>query len=92
MGLHGWRLVSLIGAALIGGYALAAAAGIFLGGVLPDSRGGAALTGTMASFVFYVGAILWVFILRRPLLAWLGLLLASALLAMSGLMLREWHP
>lgn len=88
MGLHGWRLISLIGAALFGGYALATAAGIFLGGVLPTTRGAAALTGTLLSFAVYTGAIIWVFALRRPGRAWLGLLLASAFLTMVGLTLR----
>lgn len=87
MGLYGWRLFSLICAALIGGYLLAAAVGIFLGGVLPDSRGAAALTGTMASFAVYAGAIIWVFALRRPALAWAGLVLASVVLASTGVML-----
>ncbi len=88
MGLHGWRLLSLIGAALFGGYALATAAGIFLGGVLPTSRGEAALTGNLLSFAVYAGAIIWVFTMRRPGRAWLGLLLATGILAVIGLALR----
>lgn len=89
MGLSGWRLFSLICAALIGGYALAAASGIFLGGVLPDSRGPAALTGTMASFAVYAAAVIWVFAMRRPARAWASLILASMVLATTGLMLGE---
>ncbi|MBU2872895.1 MULTISPECIES: hypothetical protein [Marinobacter] len=87
MGLYGWRLFSLICAALIGGYLMAAAAGIFLAGVVPDSRGAAALTGTMASFAVYAGAIIWVFAMRRPARAWASLILASAVLATTGMIL-----
>ena len=87
MGLYGWRLFSLVCAALIGGYVLATAAGIFLGGALPDSRGPAALTGMMVSFAVYVGAIIWVFSVRRPARVWTGLILASALLAGLGITL-----
>lgn len=91
MGLYGWRLLSLIGAAVIGGYALATAAGIFLGGALPDVRGAASLTGTMLSFAVYAGAIIWVFALRRPARAWLSLVLASVLLAAVGLAIGGQH-
>lgn len=91
MGLTGWRLLSLIGAALIGGYVLATAAGIFLGGVLPTTLGEAVLTGNLLCFAVYAGAIIWAFTVRRPGLVWLGLLLFSALLTISGLTLRG-HP
>ena len=86
--IHGWRLASLIGAALFGGYALATAAGIFLGSVLPLPRSEAVLTGHLVSFVVYVGAILWVFNLRQPARAWLVLILSSTLLAGGGMALR----
>lgn len=87
MGLHGWRLFSLICAALIGGYLLAAAAGTFLAGVLPDFRGGSVMTGTMVSFAVYAGAIIWVFAMRRPAMAWFALVSASLLLATGGVFL-----
>lgn len=88
MGLQGWRLASLIGAALLGGYILASAAGIFLGSVLPLARSEAVLTGNLLSFAVYVGAVIWVFTLRRPARAWLSLALSSALLIVIGLALR----
>lgn len=88
MGLYGWRLVSLIGAALLGGYALATAVGVFIGGALPLPRGEAAVAGNMASFAVYTGAIIWVFSLRRPALAWLCLLLGSTVLIALGLTLQ----
>lgn len=88
MGLQGWRLVSLIGAALLGGYVLATAVGIFLGSVLPLPRSEAALTGNLLSFAVYVSAIIWVFSMRRPARAWLYLALSSALLITVWLILR----
>lgn len=88
MGLHGWRLASLIGAALVGGYLLATAAGIFLGSALPVPRSEATLIGNLLSFALYTGAIIWVFHLRRAGLAWLSLSLASAVLSIVGLALR----
>ncbi|MFC6632406.1 hypothetical protein [Microbulbifer taiwanensis] len=88
MGLHGWRLVSLIGAALLGGYLLATSAGIFLGSILPHSRSEATLIANLLSFAIYTGAIIWVFHLRKPGVAWLALSLASAALSLAGLALR----
>lgn len=85
MGLYGWRLLSLIGAALLGGYVLATAFGIFLGGVLPTPRGEAAMAGTLLSFAAYAGAIIWAFTIRKPVKVWLVLLLVSAILTMAGL-------
>lgn len=88
MGLQGWRLVALIGAALLGGYALASAVGIFLGSALPTAHSEATLIAHLSSFAIYTGAIVWVFHLRRPAMAWLVLSLASAVLALAGLALR----
>ena len=87
MGLTGWRLASLVAAALVGGYALAMAAGIFLGGLLTLPRGEAPLIGNMVSFAVYAAAVVWVFTVRRPLRAWLVLLVPSAALALGGLLL-----
>lgn len=86
MGLTGWRLFSLVMAALLGGYALATASGIFLGVLLPLPRGEAALTGNLVSFAVYAGAVIWVFTVRRPTRAWLGLIIPTCLLAGAGLM------
>lgn len=87
MGLTGWRLFSLIMAALLGGYALATTAGIFLGGVLSASRGNAVVTGNLLSFSIYAAAVIWVFTVRRPLYVWLGLIVSTGLLAGAGLLL-----
>ncbi len=92
MGLRGWRLLSLVAAALLGGYALATAVGILLGVALPTSRGEAVLFANMLSFAIYLGAVIWVFTLRRPALAWLGLLVPSVLLSAIGLALGGAQP
>lgn len=88
MNLRGWRLISLVAAALVGGYALASAAGIFLGSVLTASRSEAALVGHLLSLFVYVGVILWVFHRQRPLRAWLVISITSGLLAGAGLVLQ----
>ncbi len=81
---HGWRLLSRSAAAVLGGYALASAAGIFLSGVLPQSRGEAALVGLQLSFAIYTCAVIWVFAVADLRRVWLGLLGTSALLAGAG--------
>jgi hypothetical protein len=72
-------LVSRIVAALFGGYALAA-----LGSVavlaLPWSKPQAVLTGMLASFAIFAGAVIWVFAVRSALRAWLGLIMVAAAL------------
>ncbi|MFP5517189.1 MAG: DUF3649 domain-containing protein [Alphaproteobacteria bacterium] len=69
-------VASRIVAALFGGYALAA-----LGSVaalaLPMSKPQAVLTGMLASFAIYAGAVVWVFAARSALRAWAGLLVAA---------------
>ncbi len=70
-------LFSRIVAALFGGYALAS-----LGSVaalaLPMSKPQAVLTGMLASFAIYAGAVVWVFAVRSALRAWAGLLMVAA--------------
>jgi len=72
-------LVSRIVAAVGGGYALAA-----LGSVaalaLPMTPPQAVLTGMLASFAIYAGAVIWVFAVRSATRAWMGLALAAAAL------------
>lgn len=76
-------LCSRIAAALFGGYALAA-----LGSVaalaLPMSKPQAVLTGMLASFAIYAGAVVWVFAARSALRAWAGLLAAAVPLAVAA--------
>jgi len=70
-------LVSRIVAALVGGYALAALFSVAVL-ALPLSRPQAVLTGMLASFAIYAGAVIWVFAERSALKAWAGLLIVAA--------------
>ena len=40
----------------------------------------AVLTGQLASFVVYAGAVIWVFAVRSALRAWIGVLVVAAVL------------
>jgi hypothetical protein len=70
-------LISRIVAALFGGYALAALSSVAVL-ALPLSKPQAVLTGMLASFLIYAGAVIWVFAVRSALKAWAGLLIAAA--------------
>lgn len=76
-------LLSRIVAALFGGYALAALASVAVI-ALPMSKPQAVLTGMLASFLIYAGAVVWVFAARGARRAWLGLLVAGAPLALAA--------
>ncbi|MBY4898936.1 DUF3649 domain-containing protein [Cupriavidus sp. AU9028] len=78
-------LLSRIVAAVFGGYALAALASV-AALALPISRPQAVLTGMLASFAIYAGAVIWVFAVRSATRAWAGLLLAAL-----PLLLAAWH-
>jgi uncharacterized protein DUF3649 len=69
-------LISRIVAALFGGYALAALFSVAVL-ALPLSRPQAVLTGMLASFAIYAGAVIWVFAVRSALKAWAGLLIVA---------------
>ena len=69
-------LVSRIIAALVGGYALAALFSVAVL-ALPLSKPQAVLTGMLASFAIYAGAVIWVFAVRSALKAWAGLLIVA---------------
>lgn len=73
-------LISRIVAALFGGYALAALSSV-AALALPISRPQAVLTGMLASFLIYAGAVIWVFAVRSALKAWIGLLIVAAMLS-----------
>lgn len=80
-------VASRVLAAVIGGYAFANVVAIFLSHVLPMPRADAVLAMTLASFLFYTAAVIWVFAARSLQLAWLGLLVPIGLLgAVSWLM------
>lgn len=83
-----WRvspLVSRIIAAIGGGYVLAALTSVAVL-ALPMSRPQAVLTGMLASFAIYCGAVIWVFSVRSARRAWGGLLLAAVPLVLAAWM------
>jgi len=76
-------LISRIVAALFGGYALAALAGVAVL-ALPISKPQAVLTGMLASFAIYAGAVIWVFAVRSALKAWVGLIIVAVPLSLAA--------
>ncbi|MGD9850585.1 MAG: iron transporter [Nitrospirales bacterium] len=72
-------VVSRIGAATLGGYALAYACTAFLSVVLPLAKSEAVLIASMVAFVIYAAAILWAFAADSPIRAWFVLLIPTAL-------------
>ena len=48
---------------------------------LPISKPQAVLTGMLASFAIYAGAVIWVFAVRSALKAWAGLIIVAAALS-----------
>ncbi len=75
-----WRagpLVSRIVAAIGGGYVLAALFSVAVL-ALPMGRPQAVITGMLASFAIYTGAVIWVFAVRSAWRAWAGLVVAAA--------------
>lgn len=76
-------LISRIIAAIGGGYVLAALSSVAVL-ALPMSKPQAVLTGMLASFLIYAGAVIWVFAVRSALKAWTGLVIAAAPLALAA--------
>lgn len=76
-------LISRIVAALFGGYALAALSTVAVL-ALPMSKPQAVLTGMLASFAIYAGAVIWVFAVRSALKAWAGLIVVAAPLSLAA--------
>lgn len=76
-------LISRIVAAVFGGYGLAA-----LGSVaalaLPMAKPQAVITGMLASFAIYAGAVVWVFAVRSARRAWVGLAIAAVPLLLAA--------
>jgi hypothetical protein len=79
-------VTSRVLAAVLGGYIVAALASISLSSWLPMARAEAVVTGMMSSFLAYLIAVLWCFACRSAWRAWVGLIVASLVLAaVSGL-------
>ena len=76
-------LISRIIAALFGGYVLAALSSVAVL-ALPMSKPQAVLTGMLASFAVYAGAVIWVFAVRSALKAWAGLIIVAVPLLLAA--------
>jgi hypothetical protein len=78
-------------AAIAGGYGVAALSAAVLALCLPAAfdmaRSEATLTGTLASFLVFVAAVMWVFAARTAVRAWTGLAVAAAPLGLLLLVL-----
>lgn len=82
------RIVSRLVAAGVGGYALASAVAMALPLILPLRRADGVLTASLVAIAVYVGAIIWVYSVRRLSVVWAGVALPAALLAAVGYALR----
>lgn len=76
-------------AAIVGGYALAAASTAVLSLVLPLPRVDAVMTATLLSFTVYTCAAIWVFAARDALRAWLGIGVPTILMGLGLWLLRS---
>lgn len=83
-----WPVLLRALVAMLGGYALANAAGILLSYILPMPRSDAVMTSLLASFAIYAAAVLWVFSVRSLHTAWIGVLLPTLVLAIVSAVLR----
>lgn len=76
---QGLSVLARLAAAIFGGYALATVLSISIAGMLSEPKADAVLTAALLSFAIYTLAILWAFAVRTAHLAWLGLLVPTAL-------------
>ena len=80
-------------AAIAGGYGVAALSAALLALCLPPlfgtARSEAAMTGTLASFLVFAVAVMWVFAARTALRAWSGLAVIGAVLGSFLLLLMH---
>ncbi|HEX7865999.1 MAG TPA: DUF3649 domain-containing protein [Variovorax sp.] len=78
---HRLGVASRAVAAIAGGYGIAALSATVLALCLPAAfgmaRSEAAMTGTLASFIVFALAVMWVFAARTALRAWFGLVVAA---------------
>lgn len=67
-------VASRVMAAVLGGYALAAALAMALARALPMSRGEAVITATILAILAMPAAAIWAFATRTAWLAWAGII------------------
>jgi len=85
----GLRLLSRVGAAVLGGYLLASALGVFSGALFPGDAE-AVLAGVQLGFAVHVAAVIWAFSPVALGRVWAGLLLPAAALAALAVLLPRW--
>lgn len=78
-------IAARISAAVLGGYALAAAIVVGLPALLPLPKAEALAVAMMLSFAFCCFAVLWAFAVRSVWRAWAGILVPTILLAALAL-------
>lgn len=76
-------VASRIVAAIVGGYALGALSSV-AALALPMSATQGVVTGMLASFLVYTGAVIWVFLARSATRAWAGLAVVAVPLALAA--------
>lgn len=81
-------LLSRVLAAVLGGYLLASAVGVFVGAAFAAGAE-AVLAGMQLGFVVYVGAVIWAFAPVRPARVWAGLLLPAAVFMAAAALLQR---
>lgn len=77
----GWAVAGRFLAAALGGYAVSAAAAVWLAGLASTARAEAVTGGILLGFAVFPAAAVWAFAARTQQAAWGGLLGAAGLLA-----------
>ena len=77
-------------AAIVGGYALASAWIVLLPACLPLARAEAVLLASLSGFAVHAGVAVWCYAVADLWRVWRGLVLATASLAVAGLLLARW--
>lgn len=85
----GLLVLSRLCAAVLGGYALAAAVAVFIAAVLPTAPADAVLAGMQLSFVVHTLAVIWAFSPVPALRMWAGLVLPAVALSAGGWLLAR---
>ena len=87
---RGWRyrgnVAGRTAAAIFGGYAVAALFAAASARLLPLPRAEAVLPGTMLAFFVMPGVVIWAFLARSVVRAWLGILLIATILAAAAIL------
>jgi len=87
-----WSVASRVGAAVLGGYALAAFFASTVSLLVRHPREEALHLGTLPSFLVFLAAVLWAFASRSAWRAWLGILIPLSLLALLTWLLNHTPP